>query len=145
MVISDMKISIKSAIDFFSKKTRNLFLLDGSGAALTTCTLFFVLRHYSDNVGIPKNVLMYLSVVGLVCCAYSIACCLLLDGNWTPYLRVIATINLLYCMLTLTMLCFYINRLTKIGWAYFLSEVFVIGLLVYIELSVATRLAKVSR
>lgn len=69
-----MKNNIKSTLDYFSRKPRTLFLLDGLGAALTTFSLFFVLRHYYDYFGMPANILTYLSVIGLVYCAYSMSC-----------------------------------------------------------------------
>jgi hypothetical protein len=96
-----MKINIKSTIDYFSRKPRTLFLLDGLGVALTTFSLFFVLRHYYDYFGMPANILTYLSVIGLVYCAYSFTCYLLLKGNWTPFLRTISIGNLLYCVLSM--------------------------------------------
>jgi hypothetical protein len=132
-----MEISIKSTIDYFSRKPRTLFLLDGLGAALTTFFLFFVLRHYYDYFGIPANILTYLSEIGLVYCVYSMSCYFLLKDCWTPYLRIIGISNFLYCILTTTVLYAYYNSLTRIGLAYFLAEILIIGSLVYIELRVA--------
>jgi len=136
-----MKISIKSTIDYFSGKPGTLFLLDGLGAAGTTFFLFFVLRHYYDYFGMPANILTYLSVIGLVYCAYSMSCYFLLKDSWTPYLRIIGIGNFLYCILTLTFLNTYYNGLTRPGVAYFLAEILIILLLVYIELRVANRLS----
>ncbi len=135
-----MKINIKSTIDYFSRKPRTLFLLDGLGAALTTFSLFFVLRHYYDYFGMPANILTYLSVIGLVYCAYSMSCYFLRKGYWTPYLRIIAISNFLYCILTITLLYSYYNGLTRMGLTCFLVEILIIVLLVYIELRVANML-----
>ena len=135
-----MEIYIKSTIDYFSGKPRALFLLDGLGAGLTTFSLFFVLRHYYDYFGMPANILTYLSVIGLVYCAYSMFCYFLLKDYWTRYLRIIAISNFLYCILTMTLLHSYYNDLTRIGLTYFLAEILIIVLLVYIELGVANML-----
>ena len=132
-----MKINIKSTIDYFSRKPKELFLLDGLGAALTTCSLFFVLRHYYDYFGMPANILTFLSIIGLVYCAYSMSCYLFLKDYWTPYLRIIGISNFLYCILTMTFLYTYYNDLTRIGLIYFLVEIFIIVLLMYVELRVA--------
>lgn len=132
-----MNINIKKTIAYFSRKPKELFLLDGLGAALTTFSLFFVLRHYNDYVGMPANILTHLSVIGLVFCAYSISCYHLLQGSWTSFLRIIAISNLFYCILTITFLYSYYNNLTRIGLIYFLAEILIIVLLVYIELRVA--------
>jgi hypothetical protein len=135
-----MQINIKSAIDYFSRNPRTLFLLDGLGAVLTTFSLFFVLRNYYDYFGIPANILTYLSVIGLVYCAYSMACYCLLKDYWTPYLRIIGISNFLYCILTTMLLYAYYKGLTRIGLTYFLAEILIIMLLVYIELRVANML-----
>jgi hypothetical protein len=132
-----MKINIKSITDYFSRKPRELFLLDGLGAALTTCSLFFVLRHYYEYFGMPANILTYLSIIGLVYCAYSMFCYFKLKDYWTPYLNIIGISNLLYCIVTLTFLYTYSNDLTRIGLIYFSAEILIIVLLVYIELRVA--------
>jgi len=135
-----MKITIKSTADYFSRNPGTLFLLDGFGAALTTFSLFFVLRHYYDYFGMPVNILTYLSVIGFIYCAYSTSCYLLLKDCWTPYLRTIGIANFLYCILTMTLLYTYYNGLTRIGLTYFLAEILIIVLLVYIELRVANML-----
>ena len=88
----------------------------------------------------PANILSYLSVIGLVYCSYSMSCYFLLKDNWTPYLRVIGISNFLYCILTMTLLFAYYNTLTRIGITYFMAEILIIVLLVYIELRVANML-----
>ncbi len=135
-----MKITIKSTIDYFSGKPKKLFLLDGLGAALTTVSLFFILRQYFAYFGMPLNILTYLSLIGLVYCAYSMCCYFLLKSYWTVCLRIIGISNILYCILTITSLYTYYDSITRIGLTYFLAEIFIIALLVYIELKVANML-----
>ncbi len=135
-----MKHPIRNIEDYFSKKPSTLFLFDGLGGALTTLSLFFVLRNYDDYVGMPANILTYLSVIGLVYCAYSMSCYFLLKGRWTTYLRIIGVSNFLYCILTMTLLYLYYNELTHLGLTYFFVEILTILLLTYLELSVANRL-----
>lgn len=132
-----MQMYIKSTLDYFSRQPRTLFLIDGFGAALTTFALFFVLRHYRDYFGMPTNILIYLSVIGLVYSFYAMSCYFLLKDYWTPYLRIIGICNFLYCILTMAFLYSFYNNLTIIGWIYFLTEILIIVLLAYIELRVA--------
>lgn len=128
---------MKNIINYFLKKPRTLFLLDGFGAALTTFSLYFVLRHYHDYIRMPITTLTYLSGIGLCFCVYSMLCYFLINKNWTPYLRVIGIGNFLYCVLTMALLYINYNNITKIGLTYFLNEILIIVLLVYIELSVS--------
>lgn len=133
-------MTIKSTIDYVSRNPRKLFLIDGLGAALTTFSLFFVLRPYHDYFGMPANILTCLSVIGLVYFAYSMSCYFLLKNNWTVYLRIIGIGNFFYCILTMTFLYSSYNSLIRIGLTYFLAEILIIVLLVYIELKVANML-----
>lgn len=135
-----MKNSIKSTIDYFSRKPRSLFLLDGLGAALTTFCSFFILRHYYDYFGMPATILVYLSAIGLAYCAYSMSCYFLLKNYWTPYLRTIGINNFLYCILIMALLYSQYNHLTRLGLTYFLAEMIIILLLAYTEVRVANRL-----
>lgn len=135
-----MRINLKSTIDYFSKKPKSLFLLDALGAALTTLFLFFVLRNYYHYFGMPPNILKYLSVIGLLYCTYSLSCYFFLKNTWSPYFRIIGVSNFLYCVLTMLFIFFYYKELTHLGLIYFLNEILIMLVLVYIELSVANRL-----
>jgi len=135
-----MKMYMNSTIDYFSKKPKTLFLLDGLGAAMTTFSLFFVLRHYYDYFGMPTNVLTYLSVIGLFYCIYSMSCYFLVKDYRAAHVRIIAISNFLYCILTMTLLYSYYSNLTQTGLIYFLGEIIIIMSLVYLELRVANML-----
>ena len=137
-----MTTAIKNVIKYFTKKVKNLFLIDGLGAALTTFLLFFVLRRFYDYFGMPTFILTYLSLIGLIFCVYSMTCFFLLKSNWIPFLRIISIGNLLYCVLTMVLLFNYYNYLTKLGLIYFILEIVIISIIVYVELRVATAFKK---
>ena len=130
----------KIPIGYFSRKPRALFLFDGLGAALTTFFLYFLLRPYYNYFGMSENILKYLSVIALVYGVYSISCFFLIKDNWSPFLRIIGIGNLLYCILTMTLLFAYCPSLTRLGLTYFIAEILIIGLLIFTEFSVANRL-----
>lgn len=132
-----MKLNIKNTIEYFATNPLKLFLLDGTGALLTALSLFFILRPCYEYTGIPAGVLAYLSIFGLVYAAYSFSCFLLLKGRIKAFLRTIAFGNLLYCIVTLTMLFYQFSSLTLLGLTYFTVETGIIMVLVYIELKVA--------
>jgi hypothetical protein len=128
------------SIDYFSRKPRTLFLVDGLGAALTTFSLYFVLRPYFNYFGMPTNILMYLSIIALVYGVYSMSCFFLIKNNWSPFLRIIGIGNLLYCILTMTLLYTFYPSLSRLGLTYFIAEILIIGLLIFTEFRVANRL-----
>lgn len=132
-----MRMNIKSTIQYFSTTPKSLFLIDSLGAALTAFWLFFVLRQFHDYIGMPLNILTYLSVIGLIYCIYSTSCFFLLKGNWKPFLIVISIGNMIYCALIVLLLCLHFKDVTQIGFAYFLIEIVIIMTLAYAELMVA--------
>ncbi len=135
-----MPMRLQSTIQFFSTRPRLLFLLDGLGAAATTIALLFVLRPFGHYIGMPIDIVNNLSVLGFVFCVYSIGCYFLLKRNWSPFLSIIAYCNLLYCVATITLLFLNYNSLTRLGISYFILEIAIIGLIVFIEFRVANAL-----
>lgn len=132
----------RKIIKQLAKKPKKLFLIDSLGAILTTLFLFVLLRKFQKYFGMPHIVLIFLSIIAVIFFIYSTACFLFLKDNWTPFIRIISLANLLYCMLTTGFLIKYYPVLTKIGLAYFLVEITIICVLVYIELNVATATKK---
>lgn len=140
-----MKTAIENAIRYFSKMPKNIFLLDALGAALTTSSLFVIVRNLNIYFGVPKHILTYLSLIALVFCIYSTTCFFFLKSNWTPFLRLISIANIFYCLLTMVLTYIYFNELTKLGLTYFLIEIVIVITLVYIELNVVTTVKKLIR
>jgi hypothetical protein len=137
-----MKSIINNITIQLACKPRILFLVDSVGALLTTLSLFVVLRTFHELIGMPLSVLTYLSILSACFCLYSAACFLFLKRNWVPFIRVIGIANLLYCVLTMTLVLVYFHQLTAFGIAYFLGEIMIVGFIVYIELQVAKAIKK---
>ena len=133
---------INKLINHLAEKPKTLFLIDSLGAILTALFLFVIMRLFNEYFGMPKAVLTYLSVVAACLCIYSTTCFFKLKDNWTPFIMGISIANLLYCILTISLIIFYDPLLTIIGTTYFLLEVAIICGLVYIELNVATTIKK---
>lgn len=114
-------------------KPKTLFLIDALGAGLTAFNLFVVLRSFQAYIGMPEQTLTYLSAAGVLFCCYSAACLILIKKRWKPYLCIIATANLLYCILTAVLIGHYFQSLSTIGISYFVFEITVILILVFFE------------
>ena len=130
---------IQKLINHFTEKQKTLFLIDGIGAIVTALSLFVIAQRFNDYFGMPKNTLTYLSVIAVSFCIYSISCSVSLKRNFTPFIRVIAFANIVYCVLIFGLIMNNYSILTLIGKTYFLIETLIIGFLSYIELSVAKR------
>lgn len=128
---------VRQTINYMVNKPKTLFLIDSLGAMLTTFLLFVVLRIFNKYIGMPETILVCLSVIAASFCIYSTVCFFFLKGNWIPFIKAIGYVNLLYCVLTIGLLILYHSTLTIFGIIYFLMEIAIICILVYIELTVA--------
>jgi hypothetical protein len=128
----------KSAlIKNFRSNPRKLFLIDGIGAILTAFILGVVFVNYQEYIGMPINILIMLSLMACVFVVYSFTCYIKSFINWWIYLKFIAFANLGYCCITLALLYLNFQSLTFFGLIYFMTEIIIIAVLVYIELLVA--------
>jgi len=134
--------TVVKIIKQLSSNPQKLFLIDSIGALTTATLLFVVLRNFNEYFGMPEKILTYLSVIAVCFFIYSTACFFVIKANWTPLIKGISIANLLYCILTISLLVFYHQQLTTLGIAYFLGEIAIICGLVYIELNVAIEINK---
>jgi hypothetical protein len=135
-------VPIKAILNNILKKPKIIFLIDSVGALLTTFFLFVILRNYSEYFGMPKTILTYLSAIAASFCIYSTTCYLVLKEKWTEFITIISVANILYCALTLGFLILHHSQLTTLGLVYFLLEIIIICILVFIELTVVTKIKK---
>lgn len=124
---------MKENIQWLFTKPKNIFLLDGFGALLTTLLIFFVLRTFNDFFGLTKNTLEFLAALALVFSTYSVSCYFLVNSYWKSFLKIICTANILYCILTIGILFYNYQNISIFGIAYFLGEIAVISGIVFLE------------
>jgi len=134
-----MATGIQLLLDKLMANPKAIFLVDAIGALLTGSLLIGIPAIFSDGFGIPGNIIYALSAVAGIFAVYSFCCFYFWPGNWQPYLKTIAVANLVYCCSTLALVIYFYQRLTVIGWIYFLSEVLLMIGLIYIEMKAAAR------
>ncbi|WP_157766060.1 hypothetical protein [Aquimarina aggregata] len=111
-----------------------LFLVDSLGALVTATLLGLVLSRFETFFGIPKQVLYILSSIALLFSFYSFFCYLFLIKNWKPFLKIITLANIIYCCSTIVVLIYFARQLTPASIAYFVTELFIIGILIHVEI-----------
>lgn len=121
-----------------TNSNKKLFLIDGIGALVSILFLGVVLVWLVDMIGMPKNVLYLLASLPIFFAIHSFSCYIFLKGNWKPFLKGIAVLNLLYCFLTIGLLFFFDHNLTFLGWTYFIIELIILGVLITIEFKVSS-------
>lgn len=120
-------------------RSKKLLLVDGVGALISAVLLGVVLVHYQHSIGLPTHVLHFLAALAGVFACFSFGSYCASKANWRLLLKCMAWANLVYCSLTLGLLCYYKAEITPLGTLYFVGEVAVIAALAYIELKVATQ------
>jgi K+ transporter len=114
----------------------NIFIIDGIGAFLSTLCLVCII-YFEELFGIPKSNLYLLVTLGFLFSVYSITCHYLALSNWRKYLKIIAVLNTVYCLLTFLLLLKNLNNLTKAGYFFFFLELIIILTLVSYEFRIA--------
>ena len=104
----------------------NIFLIDGLGALITTCLLFFVLIPSAESFGLPEEVFKPMLIAGMVFTVYSTTLYLWKPTMWRTLLKGIALANTSYCVYLVYRLIEHNDQVTALGWVYFIGELLVI-------------------
>lgn len=122
-----------------SKSTiKSLFLLDGIGALLSAFLLGVVLVHYNSYVQIPIPTLYFLAALPCLFALYDFYCYFFLQSDLSKYLRIIAIINILYCVLSLILAFYHIQEISYLGWIYIIGEIIIVVALAAYELKISS-------
>ena len=111
----------------------NIFLVDGIGALLSLLMLGYVLPFFNEYLNIHPQSLGLLAALAAVFMTYSLMCYQFSNGDKPILLKIIMSLNLLYCVFTVGLLCITSKDITALGIAYFFIEICIILALVYYE------------
>ncbi len=118
-------------------KIKQIFLVDAIGALLSCVLLGFILVTLERYVGMPVKTLQYLAIIAFSFSLFSIGNHFYPGIRSKRNLKVIAVLNLLYCLLTLALVLKNFELLKPLGLVYFLGEIVLIVFLARLELRVA--------
>ncbi len=114
---------------------KNIFLIDGIGAAFSAFSTGLVLPIFSEWVGLTTGIMYSLATIGLVFSVYSLCCYKLVNRTKPLMLLVIICANLFYCVVA-GVIVFAFDGLTLVGRAYFIVETFIILGVIFVEVRV---------
>ncbi len=115
-------------------------MIDGLGALLSAFILGVVLVQWEQLFGLPSATLYFLALWPIIFALYDFYAYRLGRPNAGPYLRGIAVMNLLYCVLSLGCAFYHADSVTIWGWSYILVEIGLVLMLAYVEYKVSERL-----
>jgi len=124
---------LQAGINQLIAQPKRIFLIDGVGALLSVILLSAVLARFEDLIGIPQRMLYLFSGIASFFTLYSLTCSFIVVERWKVYLKIIMLANTGYCLLTIGVLLYFSQSLTILGLAYFLAELCVVGILIWIE------------
>ena len=112
---------------------KRLFLIDFSGALISTFMLGVLIPKFNHFIGMPISILYPLAFTAFIFAIYSGFCFLKIKKNWKPFLTIIAICNLIYCCITLILVIQQHEQLSILGFIYFIIEMIIITALVILE------------
>ncbi len=122
--------------------SKNIFLFDGWGAALSVFMHGMVLPFLSEYIGLPKSVHYLLALFPFIYLCNSFFCYFKVNHNKPIWLQIVISGNLLYCLITSCVIIKYWPSLKNYGFIYFLLDYLAIFFVVYIEFRVLLKLKK---
>lgn len=117
--------------------SKNIFLLDSAGAAISLIVTGGVLPFFSAHTGLQRNALHNLAALPFI---YSMASFLFYSlAKRKPWmLLAVIFANFFYCLVSISLILFY-DGLLFLGCWILLSEIFILLIMMSIEVSVYKR------
>lgn len=133
-------LTFMNLTNYFLKRPGKLLFFDGLGATLTTSLLLFIIIPNEHLFGFPTEIGKTLAVVASCFAVCSLVCAKLIKKNHYIFLQLIALANFTYCVITMGVLLENSDQITALGGAYFISEIAIILMIVFLELRVSSKL-----
>lgn len=128
---------MQELIQYFQQQPKKIFLLDGLGAMLSAALLYFLLIPNAVWIGLSETQIHALAIGAVCLVGYDLfaRAVFTTERKWT--LSLIALLNTIYCIITSGVLIVNYSSITLLGWVYFLGEMVIVGVLIYLEWKVS--------
>jgi hypothetical protein len=88
--------------------------------------LLFLIAPFELYFGFPSYVATRVAIIPIVYCIYSLTCHFTKKSSSPILLKIISIANLLYCVLTITLIVYFFPKLTIFGIFYFIIEMMIL-------------------
>lgn len=130
---------VKKVISFFENQPHYIFLLDACGAMLTILFLAGVLSKLEFVFGIPANTLYLLSAIPVIFICFDAYAYFEKSKNLASNLKIIATMNLIYCAISFGFALYHYKEIKIFGWLYVVNEIIIIAIISSFEFKVGKK------
>lgn len=124
-------------INYFIQYPNRIFLLDGIGAIASSLILMLLIANLESMIGMPSKIVHFLAVFPPFYAMYSFSCYFLLKRNHSFFLKGISLLNYFYCIISLLSMINHWQKLTFIGFVYFIIEMFIIAYIARTEWTIS--------
>jgi len=129
----------------FANRPKQLFLVDGIGALISAIMIGVVLVHLRDLIGLNITALYFLASFPILFSILDLYFYFSPDKYSKLGLKLMATLNSFYCILSISTILFHGARITTLGWIYVIVEIVILLLLIKLEWQVGTYLKQSSQ
>jgi len=130
---------LRKTIEYFKARQRELFLVDGIGAIVSAISLGIILVEYEYIFGIPIPSLYLLAAIPCVFIVYDALCYFTLKSDYGIFLKIIAALNIAYCLFSAGIAIYHRYQLFSLGWLYISVEIAIIYKLARIQWQVGKK------
>ncbi len=121
----------KHLISHFKLNRHLIFIIDAIGATLSAFLMAVVLPKFEQAIGIPSETLYFLALIAAFLVLYDLYSYQIKNNG--VLLKGIATLNLIYCLISTGLMIHHFDSITVLGFTYILSEIIILLILAYLE------------
>jgi hypothetical protein len=127
------------------KKPHTILLIDALGAVLTSVLLISLVPLLTPNWTNSSEFYPILPLFAGIMALNSLIGFLFFKNKWTFYLQIVASLNCIYCLISIIILINSHHTISQLAILYFIVEIFIVVSLVYAELSLISFHKKLNR
>lgn len=113
-----------------------IFIIDASGALFSAFMLGVVLVNFNEYIGLPVKILNLLAFFPVLFFLIDIYFTINYQKNNKLFLKIIGSLNLFYCFLSLIILINYFETIKIIGLIYFILEIIIVASIALLEFKI---------
>lgn len=132
----------KKLVARFASNPRQLFLFDSLGGLLSAAAPLLILWKFESHLGLPRELLLAMSITGFLYSTYSLLCALRIKSRWNFFLKILVVANSTYLLALMAYTVIHFSTLSQLGLAYLLVDHFVLISIISLELAVIAAISR---
>lgn len=131
---------LQKFLTHINNRPKNLFLYDFCGAMVSIFFLLGVLLKFRNFFGIPENVIIPLAILPGLFATLDLFVYFRTEINAKHMLNLIASLNILYLIISLTLVIQHSELIKVPGWIYIILELIIVLIIAVVEIYSARKI-----